>query len=142
MSSLCPFRSPLWVQAAAELPLPLASGNNMLCVLVIAPEPVGSAHSWKQSSVCCGWWEYSVGVFPLTATEMSACTVQACWLGLTSDYVFSGCGLNYQFLSARNLLNDSAHPRLLTGESNTLVGNRMFGEASNGLTFQPVSTAG
>lgn len=141
MYSLCSFRSPLWVQAAAELPLPLASGNNTLCIVsYLLPRSPWGVHTPGSRARC------AVGggntVFPLTATEMSACTVQACWLGLTSDYVFSGCGLNYQFLSARNLLNDSAHPRLLTGESNTLVGNRMFGEASNGLTFQPVSTAG
>lgn len=89
-----------------------------------------------------GGGEYSTGVFPLTATEMSVRTVEACWLRLTSDYVFSGFRLNCQFLSAKNLLNDSAHPPLLTGESNTLAGNRIFGEASNGLTFEPVPTTG
>lgn len=97
--------------------------------------PEGRASSWKQSSVCCG--EYSPGEFPLPATEMSVD-----WLGLASDRVFSGFRLNCQFLSARKLLNDSAHPCLLTGDSNTLVGNRISGEASNGLPFEPVPTRG
>lgn len=90
--------------------------------------------------MCYG--ECSTGEVPLPATEMSVCTAEVGWLGLTSDHVFSGFRLNCQFLSARSLINDSAHPCLLPGESNSLVGKRIFGEASNGLTFEPVPTTG
>lgn len=106
---LCSVRSPLWVQTAAEQPLPLACGSNTLCcVSVIAPESVGSADSWKQSSRVVG--NASTGVFPLTATEMTVCTVKACWLGLTSDYVFSGFRQNCQFSQQGTCLMTQLNP--------------------------------
>lgn len=144
MSSLCSVRSPLWVQSAAEEPLPLASGNNTPCIISqLLPWSLWGVQTPGSRALCAvGGGDHSFAVFLLTATEMSVCTAEACWLRLTSDYVFSGFRLNCQFLSARNLLNDSAHPCLLTGESNTSVGNRIFGEASNGLTFEPVPTTG
>lgn len=75
------------------------------------PTPGSRAVGGGNTALECSLWQ----------PQRCLCTVKACWLELTSDYVFSGFRLNYRFLSARNLLNDSAHPRLLTGESNALV---------------------
>lgn len=146
------------VQISRALPSPLCP----LCALSEAlcgsrqllsssfPRLVETAHSVLCLSDC----PRACGECKLLETELhvlwgmqhwrvpSASHSDDCVHSLTSDHVFSGFRLNCQFLSARELLNDSAHPRLLTGESNTLVGNRIFGEASNGLPFEPVPTTG
>lgn len=130
-SQLCPLcalsEAPCGFRQQQSSPFPwLVETTHSLSQLL--PQSLWGVQTPRIRALCAvGGGEYSTGVFSLTATDVSVCTVEACWLRLISDCVFSGFRLNCQFLSARNLLNDSAHPPLLTGESNTLVGNGMFG---------------